>query len=224
MATQSTTWLAERTRTGLSTVVGVAVALGFAFGFPAARSASDVFVIGVVGYLAAYLTVTAVAFSRASDATIESWAHRESRGTWLQRYVLGTAPGPGVAVIIATAMLPVALFWLPGNASSQFAPDVRLGIGALLLITAWSSVLVAFSLTFLADNIVEGEKALDFPGGNPGWASYVYFSVGVMATFGATDVTVMSERMRITVTVNAIVAFVFNTVIVAAAVAAISAG
>lgn len=224
MATQSTAWLAERTRTATSAAVGVAAAVVFALVLPDARSASDVFVVGVIGYLAAYLAVTAVAFSVATDATIESWARRESRGTWVQRYILGTAPGPGVAVIISTAMVPVALFWLPGKTGSEFPADLRLIVGALLLITSWISVLLAFSLTFLADNLVEDEKALDFPGDKPGWASYVYFSVGVMATFGATDVTVMSERMRITVTVNAIVAFVFNTVIVAAAVAAITAG
>lgn len=43
-----------------------------------------------------------------------------------------------------------------------------------------------------------------------------------MTTFGATDVSVTSPEMRKTVTVNAVIAFLFNTVIVAAVVSAIT--
>ena len=43
-----------------------------------------------------------------------------------------------------------------------------------------------------------------------------------MTTFGTTDVTVLSREMRRTVTANAVIAFEFNTVTVAATVSALT--
>lgn len=45
-----------------------------------------------------------------------------------------------------------------------------------------------------------------------------------MTTFGTTDVDVTSNVMRRTVTVDAVVAFVFNTVILAALVSVLATG
>lgn len=218
-----TAWLSEQRRSGVALLLTILVVVYLMLPIGPDLPWPDALVLTLLTYLLMYFLVTMVAFSRATEDQITDWAQRESRGTWLQRYVLGTAPGPGVSMLIAAATLPVALVWLPGNAESAFPTVARLSVGALLLISAWSLTLLSFSLTFMADNLVEDEKALDFPRGNPGWASYVYFAVAVMTTFGTTDVDVTSEEMRRTVTVNAVVAFVFNTVIVAASVAAISA-
>ncbi|GHJ97218.1 hypothetical protein SNE510_67370 [Streptomyces sp. NE5-10] len=91
--------------------------------------------------------------------------------------------------------------------------------------TAWATVLTAFAVCFRADNVVEGERALDFPGDGPArWADHVYFALSVMTTSGTTDVDVTSRETRRTVSANAIVAFVFNTVTVASLVGALDAG
>lgn len=218
-------WLSEHRRGAVSILlaVGSAVAL-----FLLARDATgfapaDVMVMALLAYLVSYLVVTAVAFVRASPATIERWARRDDRGTVLQRYVFGTAPGPGVSIFFAAGAMAVAVLWLPGLGGTHLPGIVRVGVAIALVVVAWVSVVVSFAVAFYADNLVEAGRALDFAGDtSPTWADYVYFAVAVMSTFGTTDVTVTSREMRRTVTANAVIAFAFNTVTVATLVSALS--
>ncbi|MEU2076287.1 DUF1345 domain-containing protein [Streptomyces sp. NPDC013489] len=223
-------WLSERRRSAVSTVVGgcVAVLLGL-LGVLAPGSVSvssaDLGVVALFAYLFCYLGVTLRAFSTAPPERIRTWARREARGTVLQRYLLGTAPGPGVSVLIASAALVVSAVWRPGHLGSAVPATVRVLMALGLVAVSWICVLVAFTVAFYADNLVEDETALDFPGEEPtAWDDYVYFALSVMTTFGTTDVTVLSREMRRTVAANATIAFVFNTVIVAGMVAALDSG
>ncbi|MYT21927.1 DUF1345 domain-containing protein [Streptomyces sp. SID7760] len=223
-------WLSERRRSAVSTAVAVCVAVlldlleALAPGLVSASSA-DLGVAALFAYLLCYLVVTLRAFSAAPPERIRVWARREARGTVLQRYLLGTAPGPGVSVLIASAALVVSAVWRPGHLGSAFPVPVRVLVALGLVVIAWMCVLVAFVVAFYADNLVEDETALDFPGGETAeWADYLYFALSVMTTFGTTDVTVMSRAMRRTVAANATIAFFFNTVIVAGMVAALDAG
>ncbi|MEU9861475.1 DUF1345 domain-containing protein [Streptomyces sp. NPDC047971] len=185
-------------------------------------SGADVCVLVLLAYLFPYLMLTAVAFSTASPERVRDWARRSTRGTVLQRYVYGTAPGPGVSVFIAAAALVVAVVWRPGHISSAFEPAARAAVALTLVAVAWICVAVSFAVAFQADNLVEDETALDFPGeGRPLWIDYVYFALSVMTTFGTTDVDVTSREMRRTVTANSAIAFVFNTVTVASLVSAL---
>lgn len=223
-------WLSERRRSAVSTVVAVGAAvllslLGLLAPGVASVAGADLGVLALCAYLLCYLTVTVRAFSTASPERIRRWARREERGTVLQRYVLGSAPGPGVSVLIASAALVVSAVWRPGYLGSGLPAPARVLIALGLVVVAWICVLVAFAVAFQADNLVEDGTALDFPGSETVlWADYVYFALSVMTTFGTTDVTVMSREMRRTVAANATIAFVFNTVIVAGMVAALDAG
>lgn len=189
-----------------------------------AISTVDAAVLVLLGYLVGYLAVTVAVFVAAVPAQIHDWARREDRGTVLQRYLLGTAPGPGVSIFVAAAALAVAVVWLPGYGGGSLPDAVRVAVAIALIVVGWICVVVSFAVAFHADDLVEDGRALEFPGeGPPEWADYVYFAVSVMTTFGTTDVTVTSRGMRRTVTANAVIAFVFNTVTVAAAVSALTA-
>ncbi|MFH9294988.1 DUF1345 domain-containing protein [Streptomyces sp. NPDC017520] len=223
-------WLSERRRSAVSTVVGLCVAglLGLLGAFvPGSVSASgaDLGVVALFAYLLCYLVVTLRAFSAAPPERVRLWARREARGTVLQRYLLGTAPGPGVSVLIASAALVVSAVWRPGHLGSAFPATAWVLMALGLVVVAWICVLAAFAVAFHADNLVEDEAALDFPGEKTvAWTDYMYFALSVMTTFGTTDVTVMSREMRRTVAANATIAFVFNTVIVAGMVATLDSG
>lgn len=223
MARGRISWLSERTRSATS--AAAATMLGAALVIAAASvSITDGCVLVLLGYLSCYLAVTTVTFSTATPERIRAWAEREDRGTFLQRYVYGTAPGPGVSLFVAGGALAVAVFWLPVDEGSAFPQGVRVAITFALVAVAWACAAISFAVAFHADDLVGDQHALDFPEQpDPGWSDYVYFAVAVMSTFGTTDVTVTSAAMRRTVTVNAIVAFVFNTVIVATLVSALSA-
>lgn len=64
----------------------------------------------------------------------------------LQRYRLGTAPGPGVSVLIASAALVVSAVWRPGYVRSAFPATTRLlmALGLVVVAWIWVAALVAF--------------------------------------------------------------------------------
>lgn len=69
---------------------------------------------------------------------------------------------------------------LASRASGSALPATARVLTALGLVAAWACVLVAFAVAFPADDLVEDEAALDFPGGRaPAWADYVYFALSV---------------------------------------------
>ncbi|MER7537670.1 DUF1345 domain-containing protein [Streptomyces sp. NPDC097704] len=217
-------WLSERRRGSVSGLlaVGTAALLLVLDSSGAGVSGADVCVLLLLTYLLPYLVLTVVAFSTASPERVRAWADRESRGTVLQRYVYGTAPGPGVSILISAAALGVAVVWRPGHIGTTLEPVGRAVVALVLVALAWVCVAVSFAVAFQADNLVEDQRALEFPDEeNPAWADYVYFALSVMTTFGTTDVNVTSREMRRTVAVNACIAFVFNTVTVASLVSAL---
>ncbi|EME96375.1 DUF1345 domain-containing protein [Streptomyces mobaraensis] len=215
-------WLSERRRSTVSLALAVIAAAVLPNGGAGDVSTADIGVFVLFAYLLPYLALTLAAFWGVDPGQVRSWARREARGTFMQRYVLGTAPGPGASLFIAAAALVVAVLWLPGRLGTAFPVVPRTLVALALVVVAWVCVVLAFAVTFQADNLVEDERALDFPGGEaPAWADYVYFALAAMTTFGTTDVNVTSRDMRRTVAANTVVAYVFNTVTVASLVSAL---
>ncbi|MFH8607055.1 DUF1345 domain-containing protein [Streptomyces sp. NPDC018029] len=215
-------WLSERRRSAVSLAIAACAAVVLPIDAVVRISAADVGVLVFFAYLLPYLAITLTVFVSVAPEQVRSWARREARGTFLQRYVLGTAPGPGGSLFIAAAALVVAVLWLPGHLSTTFSALPRTLVALALVVAAWICVVVAFAVTFQADNLVENERALEFPGErSPAWADYVYFALAAMTTFGTTDVDVTSRDMRRTVAANTVIAFVFNTVTVAILVSAL---
>lgn len=225
MSMRAWSWMFERRRD----TCALAAAVVTFFAASAARAAwpalawSDRAVLALLMYMLVYFGLTAWVFTSASHAEIVDWADREDRGTVWQRYLLGSAPGPGVSLFFAAASLIVAMVWLPGHGGENVPTLARMAIAVALIIVGWASVAVSFAVTFYADNLVEDGQAMYFPAdGHAVWSDYVYFAVSVMTTFGTTDVDVVSKELRRTVTANAVIAFVFNTVTIAAVVSALA--
>ena len=225
---QPATWLPETRRaltaTAISAVVMLAVALP--------RSDIDVYltqtienaVVLMAAYLICYLALTVYAFSRTPRHDISEWVATSGRGTWMQRYVLGTTPGPGLAIFVGLAALLVSVLWLPQTelAEATLPSSVRAVLGVVAIVAAWLVVLVSFAVAYWADDLRDGEPILSFPGSpKPEWGDYLYFSMSVMATFGTTDVEVLQTAARRTVVIHGGLAFVFNTVILGAVVSAL---
>ena len=59
---------------------------------------------------------------------------------------------------------------------------------------------------------------LDFPGGPPAEMDFAYFAFTLGMTFQTSDVTIVSAEMRRVALGHAVIAFAFNTVILALAV------
>ena len=62
-------------------------------------------------------------------------------------------------------------------------------------------------------------RGLDFPGtAEPGWGEFVYQAFVVGCTFASSDTNVTSTRMRRICVIQGVVAFFFNTIILALAI------
>lgn len=90
----------------------------------------------------------------------------------------------------------------------------------LAVVTAWTMVVYAFAVAYLRADVTKG--GLTFPQTEGAvWADYFYLAVQISTTFSSSDVTLTSTAMRRLVTLQTLIAFVFNTVIVAVFVSAL---
>ncbi|MFI6317468.1 DUF1345 domain-containing protein [Nonomuraea sp. NPDC050556] len=90
-------------------------------------------------------------------------------------------------------------------------------LSAVAVVTSWMILQAGFVTHYLALHAEHG--GLDFPGDEePGAADFAYFAFSVGTTFGTTDVTVTGRRIRRQVLVHGVLAFLFNTLILAVAI------
>ena len=96
----------------------------------------------------------------------------------------------------------------------------HIGLAALTIVSSWAFTQVMFALHYAHDyystEIRGGNGGLDFPGGHaPDYGDFVYFA-SVIGTSGQTaDVSFTNRRMRRTGTVQCVLAFFFNTTLIA---------
>ena len=96
----------------------------------------------------------------------------------------------------------------------------HIGLAALTLVTSWAFTQTMFAMHYAHDYYVSAQKSehggLEFPGGQPpDYGDFLYFAC-VIGTSGQTaDVSFTSRKMRRTGTVHCVLAFFFNTTLVA---------
>ncbi len=96
----------------------------------------------------------------------------------------------------------------------------HIGLAVLTIVSSWAFTQVMFALHYAHDYYateIRGEHGgLDFPGGHaPDYGDFVYFA-SVIGTSGQTaDVSFTNRKMRRTGTVQCVLAFFFNTTLIA---------
>ncbi len=96
----------------------------------------------------------------------------------------------------------------------------HIALAALTIVTSWAFTQIMFALHYAHDyyvGVVRGDHGgLDFPGGQPpDYGDFIYFA-SVIGTSGQTaDVSFTSRRMRRIGLVHCVLAFFFNTTLVA---------
>ena len=129
------------------------------------------------------------------------------------RVLLGLRQGAvsfGTQVSILMVVLMVAVFVTPSLRS-----DLTIGVlAAATVATSWVLTVVSYAVEYArADHRQPG---LAFPGDErPRFGDYVYHAVTVNATFATSDVVVVSGAMRRLTTTHTLIAFGFNSVILA---------
>ena len=95
------------------------------------------------------------------------------------------------------------------------------GLGILTIIVSWSVTQVAFALHYahdyyLPDGGSDAQGGLDFPGTEmPDYWDFLYFATSIGATSQTSDTTIKSHSLRRLVTLHSVIAFFFNTAVLA---------
>lgn len=96
----------------------------------------------------------------------------------------------------------------------------HIGLAVLTIVSSWAFTQVMFALHYAHDYYatqVRGEPVgLNFPGGQaPDYSDFLYFSCVIGTSAQTADVSFTSRRMRRTGTVHCVLAFFFNTTLLA---------
>lgn len=140
---------------------------------------------------------------------------RRERGRRRRIESLTGSGGPlGAVSFCATAIGAVV--------GAAVVPELRhdpvvLGLAVLVVAATWLLITTVYAVHYARENADRG--GLEFPSadheGPPRLADHSYLSVQIGTAYNGADVTVTSRAMRRTVTAHTVVAFVFNTVLIA---------
>lgn len=120
------------------------------------------------------------------------------------------APSWSVQVSVLALMVVALIMVTPQLRASQGLLFAALGMVA----ASWANVVVMYAVHYA--RLDTAHPGLQFPGDEPRrFVDYLYLAVAVQTTFGTTDVTVRTQRFRRAMLTHAVLAFVFNSVIVA---------
>lgn len=157
---------------------------------------------------AAYRGLAGEDFERAvvADPAWRKWRGAEHRSGLLLN---GPTSWP-VTVSVLALIVVVALVLRPALREMPLA----LGMALVMVAASWLNAVVVYALHY-ARMDATGD-AFAFPGERPReFSDYLYIALGVQSTFGVTDVEVMTRELRRFVSGQSLLAFAFNTVIVA---------
>jgi uncharacterized membrane protein len=133
-----------------------------------------------------------------------------SRGIWR---LSERADGPAFAVEASVVAFGVVLV-LPHIESIRINALLLVPVTLSILLSSWALSIVSYALHYAQHDLEE--PGLEFPGTRTGaFDDYWYFALGVATTFGATDASIVTPRMRRVVNLHTLLTFIYNSVIVA---------
>lgn len=133
-----------------------------------------------------------------------------SRGIWR---LSDRADGPAFAVEAAAVAFAVVLV-LPHIESIRINALLLVPVTLSILLSSWALSIVSYALHYAQHDLEE--PGIEFPGQRTdAFDDYWYFALAVATTFGATDATIVTPRMRRVVNLHTLLTFIYNSVIVA---------
>lgn len=147
-----------------------------------------------------------------SHERMRSRALHHDEGSTVVLLLVVTAAMACIGAIVAELAVAKGLMGSPRYA--------HMALAGLTIATSWAFTHTMFALHYAHDYyacVIRGEPGgLDFPGGMaPDYSDFLYFA-GVIGTSAQTaDVSITSRKMRRTGTLHCVLAFFFNTTLVA---------
>jgi uncharacterized membrane protein len=185
---------------GFGVLVGL---LGWGFGLKAPSAVLLGWCAGVLGYI----VPTFVIMQRSSPESIRRRAETLDDG---EAAVLFASLGAALASLGAVA-------WHLAAHEGPAAP-AQVAVGLFVIALSWAFVHLLFAVRYAHEYWQLG-GGLDFPGGGqPVFNDFLYFALTIGMTFQTSDVTITAPLLRNLALAHALVSFLFNVVILAAAV------
>ncbi len=159
-----------------------------------------------IATLVVYLPADATELRRWLVATTP----RTSRARVLNLVNGGGATGWAVTGSLIAVVAVATMLFQGGSADHPVV--VWAGVGTV--VTSLAMTISSYAVRYAREYAVGG--GIEFAGDDrPRFADFLYLAVQVATTFGTSDVTITTTRARNLVTVNSLISFVINTVVVA---------
>ncbi|MDO5628792.1 MAG: DUF1345 domain-containing protein [Mobilicoccus sp.] len=225
--TRASWWLPEGRRAygavALAFILTLPVWIRAALDFDGATYVGYALVL-LATYLALYVVLSFGIFAVVPAEQCRRWARSTKPGTFVERFILGSQPGAGMATGLSVIALTAVVVGRTADlwTALGLAPVAGAAVLVVLLISSWFSLVLTYAVEYVCRDQRESPSPLSFPGEEQAeWMDYLYFSFAISTTFGTTDVSVRRTTMRRTVAGHGVIAFIFNTVILAVAIGAI---
>ncbi|WP_433534626.1 DUF1345 domain-containing protein [Micromonospora sp. CA-249363] len=170
-------------------------------------------------YAALYLVLTWWAFRRRTPEESRAIAVAARRRSLADRLLIATPEQFSQAA--ASVALVTTVVAMPQARQLETSLTVVLVVCGVAVVTCWLVLQVGFGIGYL--RLYAEKGGLVFPGDEePNTTEFLYLAIAVGTTFGTTDVNITRSRVRRQVLTHGLMAFVFNTLILAVAITLMS--
>ena len=130
-----------------------------------------------------------------------------------------------ILLAVGASMAAIAGLLSEAKTASESAKIIDVATAAATIFISWSVMQVMFALHYAHEHYAPENLANDKAGGlefpkddKPDYWDFLYFSTSIGAASQTSDVSIASKGLRHLVTLHAIVAFFFNTMVLALAI------
>jgi hypothetical protein len=212
-----------------SAAIGAVATVAATGGYVIVDPASDWFTAVIVAAYVfsaasslAYFIATFAVFQNADSESLARWLSATApRGRFSRIQAEFAGTGPTAAVQWSgLAIVSVVVLALSPDLLSQ---PLVIGLSAAVVATAWLVTIVSYAVHYARVTATVGGLTFPTDQGIVFW-DCVYLAVQVQTTFSSSDVTIDTTLTRRIVTGHTLVAFAFNTVIIALLIAVLFLG
>jgi len=161
---------------------------------------------------AMFLSLTASSFFSKQDRDISADAKRQQEGEW----------SVFALTLIGAVMSFTSIFLFSGSSSAHKTErGLYLAFVVTTLMLSWLTTHVSFAYRYAHEYYTKNDKGdpdggIEFPNDEkPDYLDFIYFSFVLGMTFQVSDCNVTSKKLRRLATLQGLIGFLFNTVILA---------
>jgi uncharacterized membrane protein len=159
-----------------------------------------------------FLLLTAISFFLTQDQDISLHAKRQQEGEW----------SVFALTVLGAVMSFAAIILFSHTADHKTHQGFYLGFVVVTLALSWLTTNVTFAYRFAHEYYsydkdgVDLDRGIDFPKDDkPDYLDFIYFSFVLGMTFQVSDCNITAKKLRRLATLQGLIGFLFNTVILA---------